>query len=311
MTRRPRFLLALVALVGLAALTASVLPGVGVPDTAGAASKHNKPFEGLGAWVDVYDYAPAFQSDGARPAVTPASVRDMAALGVKTLYLQAAQLDDRSKGNLVDRRLIGRFLRQAHEHDVAVVAWFLPQFAKPKADLARIQAMADFKAGDERFDGFGLDIEWTESVPDVAARNAALIKLARRARAVVGDAPLGAIVLEPVLLEVVNDQYWPSFPWRKIRKRFDAWLPMTYWSNRDTESGYRDGFAYADENIRRLRANLGQPDAAVHPIGGIADDVSPDDVAGLVRAARRNDAIGWSLYDYATTPTPLWTQLRR
>jgi hypothetical protein len=85
---------------------------------------------------------------------------------------------------------------------------------------------------------------------------------------------------------------------------------MSYWTNRDSSSGYREGFAYADENIRRLRANLGRPDAAVHPIGGIADAVAPEDVAGFVRAARRNDAIGWSVYDYATTPSPLWTRLR-
>lgn len=307
MTRRLRGLFAVLA---LGALAVPMLISAGTSGVAVAASGEVEPFEGLGAWVDVFDYAPAFQADGALPAVTPASVRDMAALGVETLYLQAAQLDDRSKTKLVDRRLIGRFLRAAHNNDVRVVAWFLPKFDRPKADLARIQAMVDFEVGDERFDGFGLDIEWTGSVTDVAARNDALVELSIKARAVVGDAPLGAIVLEPVLLEVVNDQYWPSFPWRKIRDQFDAWLPMTYWSNRNSESGYRDGFVYADENIRRLRANLGRPDAAVHPIGGIADDVSPADVRGFVRAAQRNDAIGWSLYDYATTPTPLWTRLR-
>ncbi|HZJ25858.1 MAG TPA: hypothetical protein VFF40_02405 [Acidimicrobiia bacterium] len=307
MTRRLRFLL-VVAVLGLVPAATPGLVPAGATDT--SAPGDTEPFERLGAWVDVYDYAPAFQSDGAVPAVTPASVRDMAGLGVETLYLQAAQLDDRSKGDLVDRRLIGRFLREAHDHDVRVVAWFLPKFDKPSADLRRIRAMVDFEVDDQRFDGFGLDIEWTGSVTDVAARNDALIELSRKARNIVGDAPLGAIVLDPVLLEVVNDQYWPSFPWRKIRNRYDAWLPMTYWTNRDSESGYREGFAYADENIRRLRANLGRSDAAVHPIGGIADDVSPADVNGFVRAARRNDAIGWSLYDYATTPTPLWTRLR-
>jgi hypothetical protein len=292
-------------MVALAALLVSTL-GPAVPAHAGS----DAPFRGLGAWADVYDYAPAFQSGGAEPAVTPEAVEDMAALGVRTLYLQAAQLDDRSQGDLVHRRLITRFVRAAHREDVRVVAWFLPKFDDLEADLRRIRALAAFRFDGAPFDGFALDIEWTRSLPDVVARNDALADLSRRARAVVGDRPLAAIVLEPVLLEVVNDRYWPAFPWRRIREQYDAWLPMTYWTNRDTASGYRAGFAYADENIRRLRANLDRPRAAVHPIGGIADAVSSADVAGFVRAARRNDAIGWSLYDYATTPTPLWTRLR-
>ena len=49
---------------------------------------------------------------------------------------------------------------------------------------------------------------------------------------------------------------------------------MTYWTNRNTKSGYREGFRYTDENIRRLRANLGRGDAAVHPVGGIADAIA-------------------------------------
>ena len=85
---------------------------------------------------------------------------------------------------------------------------------------------------------------------------------------------------------------------------------MTYWTNRTTASGYRDGFRYTDENIRRLRANLGRDQAPVHPIGGIADAVSTADVAGFGRVARRHSAIGWSVYDYATTSSALWPRLR-
>jgi hypothetical protein len=293
-----------------AALLAAVLFAATLGGTPRAAAADDEPFRGLGAWVDVYDYVPAFQSDGGPPPVTPDAVRDMAALGVETLYLQAAQLDDRSKGDLVDRELVRRFVRVAQDEDVQVVAWFLPKFGDLDADLRRIRALAGLRVEGEPFDGIALDIEWTQTVTDVGARNDALAELSRRARSAVGDLPLGAIVLEPVLLEVVNDEYWPAFPWRRIRDQYDAWLPMTYWTNRNSSSGYREGFAYVDENVRRLRANLDRPDAAVHPIGGIADAVSPADVAGFVRAATRNDAIGWSLYDYATTPSPLWTRLR-
>ena len=73
------------------------------------------PFAGLGAWVDVFDYAPAFQGAGGTPSVTPDAVPDMAALGVRTLYLQAAMNDaDRSPRKIVDADLVGEFLRRAH-----------------------------------------------------------------------------------------------------------------------------------------------------------------------------------------------------
>ena len=293
-------------LAGAVLITALLVSGLPAP--AGAAT--DTPFRGLGAWVDVYDYAPAFLASGALPTVTPASVADMAALGVHTLYLQAAQDDDRSKGDVVDRRLLARFLAAGRRSDVRIVAWYLPKFGDVDADLRRIQALADFSSNGDQFDGIALDIEWTKSVPDAASRNQRVVELSRRARDLVSGIPLGAIVLDPVLLEVVNHDYWPAFPWRKIRDDYDVWMPMIYWTNRNSSSGYREGFRYTDENIRRLRADLGRANAPVHPVGGVADAVSAADVAGFVRAARRQHAIGWSVYDYATTTSGLWPRLR-
>jgi hypothetical protein len=296
------------ALLAAAALLL-VLPGtVGAP--AGAASRDPAPFRGLGTWVDVYDYGPRFQSGGAVPAVTPASVDDMARLGVRTVYLQAAQDDDRSQGTLVDRALVAQFLRRAHARDVRVVAWYLPHFADVERDLRYVKALAAFRSGGQRFDGIALDIEWTSDVKDVAARNAALLRLSKAARAAVGSLPLGAVVLEPVLLEEVNAQYWPDFPWRRARPFYDAWLPMSYWTNRSSSSEWKDAERYTAENVRRVRKNLGDPDAAVHVIGGIGDSAGAGDYLGFVRAARARSAIGWSVYDYVTTSTSAWPTLR-
>jgi hypothetical protein len=238
------------------------------------------------------------------------SVDDMRELGIKTLYLQSAQDDSRIQGATVLPELLGAFLRRAHDNGIRVVAWYLPKFSDPAADLRRITALAKFRSRGERFDGIALDIEWTSGVPDPATRNKALVKLAKRARAVVDDRPLGAIVLEPVLLEDVNTQYWPDFPWKRVADTFDVWLPMTYWTNRDESSGFRDGFVYADENIRRVRKRVGDADAAVHPIGGIANQASAADYIGFVRAAKQRDAIGWSVYDYNTTTSGSWPWLR-
>ena len=299
----PRTLRGLVALVcSAAALGVWSLP-------AGAGEADVDAFRGLGTWVDVYDYVPGFQTEGGPPPVTVDSIDDMAALGVRTLYLQASQDDDRLDGPTVPRELLGRFLRRAHEHDLDVVAWYLPQFDDVRGDLRRIRALADFRTEGERFDGIALDVEYTQALPDPVARSDALVKLASRAREVVDDRPLGAIVLEPLLLEEVNRDYWPGFPWRKIRRDFDVWLPMSYWTNRDEASGYRDGFAYTEENIRRVRKRVGD-DAVVHAIGGIADTATTGDYLGFVNAADRRDAIGYSIYDFNTTTSGVWARLR-
>jgi hypothetical protein len=293
----------------LVALVTAVVIGL-LPGRAGAAPSV-APYRGLGTWVDVYDYGPRFQGDGGPPAVLPASVDDMAELGVRTLYLQAAQDDTRSEGLIVDRELVGRFLRRAHRRDIRVVAWYLPHFADVDRDLRHIRALARFRSGGQRFDGIALDIEWTNDVGDVAARNRALIEVSRRSRSIVGDdVPLGAIVLEPVLIEDVNPAYWPAFPWQRLKPSFDVWLPMSYWTNRSGASGWKDGLRYTRENIRRVRENLDDRDAAVHVIGGVADTAGASDYEGFVRAAERGDAVGRSIYDYATTSSAAWPRLR-
>jgi hypothetical protein len=308
--------------LGIVALVA-VLLAVVVGESSGTASASRsrsatgqkdanvRAFRGLGTWVDVYDYGPRFQGPAAPlPAVTPASVDDMARLGEKTVYLQAAQDDTRSEGAIVDRKLVGDILRRAHRHGVQVVAWYLPHFADVDRDMHHIEGMYKFRSKGERFDGIALDVEWTSDVKDAAKRNDALIELARRTRKLVTAVPLGAIVLEPVLIEDINDQYWPNFPWMKLRSSFDVWMPMSYWTNRSESSGWKDGFRYTSENIRRVRTNLEDPGAVVHAIGGIADVANAGDYAGFVRAAKQRRAIGWSVYDYVTTSSSAWTRLR-
>jgi hypothetical protein len=259
--------------------------------------------------VDVYDYVPAFQRAGQVPAVTVDSVRDMARLGVKTLYLQAAQDDRRSEGDIVSDALVGELLVAAHRAGLRVVAWYLPHFADVQADLRRIEALRDFRSHGQRFDAVALDIEWTDDVRDVALRNERLVELSRAARSALGTEALGAIVLPPVLLEQVNPELWPSFPWREIAGSYDVWLPMSYWTLRSPTSPYRDAQRYTSDNITGLRADLGH-DVVVHPIGGIADASTAHDDDGFVAAARAAGAVGWSMYDFDTTSSDAWPRLR-
>jgi hypothetical protein len=283
-----------------------------LPATTGAQSDPARDvtaFRGFGTWVDAYDYSPAFQDGADPPSVTPQSVDDMAALGVKTLYLQAAKADFRSPGPLVDEALVGEFLVRAHKRGIKVVAWYLPLLDDVEADFAHVQAMADFKVKRQRFDALALDVEWIQGVKDVTERNRRLVDLVGRTRALVGDeAGLGGIVFPAVQLEVINPSLWPGFPYRELRRDVDVWMPMAYWTFRNAP--YRDPASYTGESIRRLRAALRDDEALVHPIGGIGDLSSAADYESFLQSVRDEHAVGWSIYDFNTTLTSAWPRLR-
>ena len=201
-------------------------------------------------------------------------------------------------------------LLRAHASGIRVVAWYLPKFYDLDSDMRRLLAMRDFRADGQGFDGIGLDIEWTKDVPNAAERNVRLIDLSRRLRRPSARAALSAIPLPPVLIETINPRYWPDFPWRELAPLYDVWMPMAYWTFRTQSSGYRDAYRYTEENVRRMRINLGLPDAVVHPIGGTDNKSSDDDYRNFVRACVDSRSIGGSIYDWRTTPMGSYGILR-
>ena len=306
--RLPRVIVALGLALGVAIGGIGAI-GVGWSTPAGAAARRDPgAFRGLGAWVDAFDYAPAFQSANGVVTVTPDAVPDMAALGVKTLYLQAAMNDPRAPGMIVDTNLVGEFLRSAHRAGMQVVAWYFPDLSDPASDLAHVKAMADFRYRGQRFDALALDIESIKSVPDVAQRNDNLVKIAAGTRALVGEQPIGAIVYPAVQSEVINPTLWPRFPYKRLAKSVDVWMPMAYWTFRD--GTYRDPFIYTDESIARLRDDLADKHAMVHPIGGIGDLATAKDYDAFLRAVYETKSVGWSIYDYNTMVSSAWPRLR-
>jgi len=273
-----------------------------------SASADVTPFKGLGAWVDAFDYAAAFQSNNGVVTVTPESVDDMAALGVKTLYLQAAMNDERAPQMIVDPQLVGDFLVRAHRRGVDVVAWYYPTLTDPAVDLAHLQALADFRVRGQRFDGIALDIEATSTVRDVDERNDRIVKLAKDTRELAGVRPVGGIVYPAVQAEVINPALWPKFPYKRLAKSVDVWMPMTYWTFRD--GTYRDPYVYTAESVTRLRENLGDKKAVVHPIGGIGNESSAGDYDAFLRAVYDTKSVGWSIYDYNTMASSAWPRMR-
>ncbi len=264
-----------------------------------------RSYRGQGAWVDVFDSVEAYA--GPNPPIGPAVVDDMAAHGVTTLYLQAARIDDRSPEGLVDPWLLAEFLQRAHAADIDVVGWYLPKW-DVEADLARLEAIDEFAVLGHRFDGVAIDIEWVSDDLPAEERSARLVDLSARAAADT-EGPLGAIVVPPSLMEVVNEDFWPGFPWRAIEPHYEAWLPMSYWSVRSEEFG--DGYTYHVDSTARLRANIGNPDALVHGIGGIGANGRPppdaeeplaslDELARFEQALVDSRSVGGSVYDWNT-----------
>jgi hypothetical protein len=277
-----------------------------VEDRAPPAERTVDVHAGYGTWVDVFDYLPSRSGEA---KVTPQAVEDMARVGVHTLYLQAARFDQGGAGLLADPDLIAQILVRAHMSGMQVVGWYVPRFTDIDRDLAYLAAIADFEVLGHRFDGIAIDIEVTSDVPDHAQRSDELVELSERLRETVGDDAVGAIVLPPVQLEVINPAKWPKFPWGELADLYDVWLPMGYWTERRPESGYNDGWTYTEDNVDRLRHDLDDPDAVIHFIGGIGDQITAAQAERFVEAVTDEDVIGASVYDWATLDATVSAQI--
>ncbi len=255
--------------------------------------------DGVGAWVDVYDWTHEF-TDG-QPLVGVEDIDRMAQLGIDTVYIQTAH--DRSAApGVIEPDRLGALIERAHDRGLHVVAWVLPPLVDLDADLRRLVASAELPV-----DGLGVDIESLE-VADVAERNRRLLELTDRLRAEVGsDKALAAITPSAVHLQVVNPDFWPAFPWPEVAAAYDVIQPMAYWSIR--QQALRDGEVYVGDNIDRIRASTGDPGIPIHPVGGIADAISVEQVAGMVRASQVRGAVGASLYDWATSNDAHWAAM--
>lgn len=255
------------------------------------------PHQGLGAWIDVYDWT--LELGGPDPSVDLDDIDDMAEAGVQTVYVQTGH--ERSDDDVIEPERLEEIIERAHANDMHVVAWYLPTLVDLDRDLRRLVAASDLPV-----DGLGVDIEATD-LPDPADRSRRIIDLSQRLRSEVGDdKALAAITLSSVHVQVVNTDFWPAYPWAELAGTYDVIMPMAYWSIRRGE--LRAGFRYIDENLTRIRDSVG-PDVPIHPIGGIADGVTLEDLDGMVRAIEERDAIGGGLYDWATSTPEQWAAL--
>ena len=268
-------------------------------------ARDTSAYVGLGSWVDAYDFSREFGN----ARTTPSVVDEMAREGIRTLYIQGAK-DRDGVGDLVSPDLLGQFLERAHARKMKVVAWYLPRFLDESRDLRHVQAMLDFRSHGHAFDGIGIDIESREN-GDVKQRNERLVRLSQRARSAAGTRSVSAIVVPPVVTDVMNTKFWPDFPWTRIKASYDVWVPMGYWTNRKEGSEYRDAYRYTTENVRLLRENVQDPAAVVHVAGGVGTKATSNDYERFVRAAHDSRSVGVSVYDWAVTARSAYAILRK
>ncbi|MFP5256447.1 MAG: hypothetical protein ACLGI8_11435 [Acidimicrobiia bacterium] len=296
--RRRRALVAVLATCALALVGTAAVVGVRWGDDPRPTGAWTLlPYQGLGAWVDVYDWTEAL--GGPEPSVGLEDLDAMADAGVQTLFLQTAH--NRIPGAVAEPKHLDELIDRAHDNGMFVVAWYLPTLVDVGADLERLVASAALDV-----DGLGVDIESIE-VEDPTVRTERLLDLTADLRTELGeDKALSAITLTPVHLEVLNPDYWPGYPWAELGRAYDVIQPMAYWSIRTGE--LRSGERYVFENLERLRALAGD-EVRLHPVGGIADEVTDADLDGMVTAVEAHLAIGGSLYDWATSSTAQWDRL--
>jgi hypothetical protein len=257
-------------------------------------------FAGFGAWIDVYDWSNEFT--GGKPTVGPSDVDHMADMGVQTLYVQATK--QKTAGDIVDPHLLRPIIDRAHQRGLRVITWYVPTLEDPALDLRKLLAIAHLGV-----EGIGVDIE-SRAVGDPAERSRRLVDLSVALRQHLPAFPISAVVMPAVVMEVINGNFWPGFPYRELAPAYDVWMPMNYWTSRTQSSGYRDAYRYTAENIDRLRAQLGRADLPVHPVGGIGDVSTTADIDGFRRASEERGVLGGSIYDYHTTHDDLWAHLQ-
>lgn len=275
--------------------TTTTIPPPPPPDAAQPGAWSPTPYQGMGAWLDVYDWTAEFTKGS--PRATVASIDHMADLGVQTLFIQTGHR--RSASDVIEIDRLRELIVKAHTRGMLVVGWYLPMLEDLALDLRRMAAAVQ----ELPLDGFGVDIE-SLAVGDAAERTRRLLELSQALRATVGPKAISAITPSAVHLQVVNPNFWPGFPWAELSSIYDVIVPMSYWSVR-ANPHWHSGSRYVAENIDRIRAST-RPDMPIHVAGGIADGATLEDIAGMVESIRSRGILGGSLYDWNTSNADQW-----
>ncbi len=257
------------------------------------------PFRRLATWVDTLDY----------PTLTPGpAVADMAARGVRTLFLSTARFN--STNDFFDETEMGQWLDAAHAAGIKVVGWYVPAYGDMTRDVRRTVKIGSYVSpGGQRFDAVGVDIERyrapgepaTAGEVDHATFNARLGPHLQQVRTQ-SPAVVAAIVPSPFGTEDGNR--WSDFPWSVIGPNSEVVVPMLLWSFRGTPTNQWSPTQVHDWVEDQLDQTQALTARRVHVEGGVIGEgstvVTPARVQGFVNAVKDGGGIGAGQYDYAT-----------
>jgi hypothetical protein len=279
-----------------------------------ATSASIEPYRGLGAWVDRFDWTTQWSKKPV-PPVTAATMDQMAAAGVETVYIQAAHWS--TPTDVLEPEKLIPIINRAHELGMQIVVWYLPAMQDVNTDLRKVVAIANLE-----IDGIALDIEDYYTVSEINERNRRTVQFSATLRQLLPGRFITINIVEPTSMDGVANlwtqpdgkppktitSFWRgAFPYRDVAPYYDLWTIQTYWTNRAADSGWRDGYRYVTENVRRLRANLGRDDVPIHITGGVGDRVKVlNDLSGFQQAARELGVAGISFYDWLVWPKAWW-----
>ncbi len=265
-----------------------------------AARASKEAYRGAGAWIDIWD--------GQVLADPVGTVDGLSLNGVRTIYVETANYRTPRSTSIADPVARAALIDAAHANGMRVVAWYLPGFKDLRRDLQRsLDAIRFTTVAGGHIDSFALDIE-ASVVRSIATRNRRALKLSKRIRSAVGrQYPLGAIVPDQRSTSVSLPSVWPRFPYRRLRRYYDVFLPMSYSTHRGKGSGFV--YTYTRANVQYLRLATGDPALAVHVIGGLANKLSTAEDEAVVQAALDEGTLGASFYKLRLSSAGEWQAL--
>ncbi len=156
----------------------------------------------------MYDWTVQW-SRRANPPVGLAQIDQMAAAGVQTVYIQAAQWS--SPTDVLEPTRLIPMIDRAHQLGMAVVVWYLPTFQDVNTDLRKTVAIANLDV-----DGIQIDIEDRAVIREVPERNRRLQLYLSQLRTLLPGRVLSADIVSPILLDAVPDRW--TYPGRPSRR---------------------------------------------------------------------------------------------
>jgi hypothetical protein len=280
-------------------------------------------YRGVGMWIDRYDWTTKW-SGKAVPPVNVATMDTIANLGVQTIYIQAAHWAFPGTNDILEPEKLIPIIDRAHQLGMYVVVWYLPVWQDVNTDLRKTVAIANLDV-----DGVNIDIEDRDGVRNITERTKRLIAYSAAVRQLLPGRLVTNNIYATNYLDGAPD-FWPqangqpkanvkwwggAFPYADLAPYYDMWMIQDYWTDRATDSGWKDGYRYSMDNMARLRGNIGRADVPIQLIGGVGTKagMTLNEVSGFLQAARESGSTGVSFYDWVTFTqswAPYFWQLR-